>query len=203
MTEEAVDAVAEPSQRLVARIIDTLIVGVPIGTGAAEFFSRETAQTVVAPIAFAVVFFIYEAVQLAAWGRTVGKRLTGLRVVSVTGDRPTVPQALIRAAIYALPPATRPVPVLNVLAAIFWLAENGLQFEGAYRQALHDRAAGTLVIDTRPRVVEEPAPADEPELVDGPGLMDGPELVDGPGLVDEPGLVDGPGLVDEPGSDQP
>ena len=164
MTAEAVDAVAEPSQRLVARIIDTLIVGVPIATAATEIFPRETAQTVVAPIAFAVVFFLYEVVQLAVWGCTVGKRLTGLRVVSVTGERPTVVQALIRAAIYALPPAARPVPILNVLAAIFWLAENGLQFEGSYRQALHDRAAGTLVIDVRPRVMAEPepGPAEEP-----------------------------------------
>ncbi|GAA4620739.1 hypothetical protein GCM10023196_005910 [Actinoallomurus vinaceus] len=169
MTEEAVDAVAEPSQRLVARIIDTLIVGVPIGTGAAELFPRETAQTVVAPIAFAVVFFLYEAVQLAIWGRTVGKRLTGLRVISVTGERPTVVQAMIRSAIYALPPAARPVPVLNVLAAIFWLAENGLLFEGSYRQALHDRAAGTLVIDVRPRALDEPGPAEGPELAEEPG----------------------------------
>ncbi|MEV0401667.1 RDD family protein [Actinoallomurus sp. NPDC050550] len=185
MTEEAVDAVAEPSQRLVARIIDTLIVGVPIATGATEIFSRETAQTVVAPIAFAVTFFLYEAVQLAVWGRTVGKRLTGLRVISVTGERPTVVQALIRAAIYALPPAARPVPILNILAAIFWLAENGLQFEGSYRQALHDRAAGTLVIDVRPRALSDPAPADDPDP------------------VEEPGSMAEPGLVDEPRSDQP
>ncbi|GAB3960618.1 hypothetical protein GCM10029978_010360 [Actinoallomurus acanthiterrae] len=196
MTEEAVDAVAEPSQRLVARIIDTLIVGVPIATAATEIFPRETAQTVVAPIAFAVTFFLYEAVQLAVWGRTVGKRLTGLRVISVTGERPTVVQALIRAAIYALPPAARPVPVLNVLAAIFWLAENGLQFEGSYRQALHDRAAGTLVIDIRPRALDEPAPADEPTADEA-----GP--ADEPGFVDEAGLAAEPGLVDEPRSDQP
>jgi uncharacterized RDD family membrane protein YckC len=174
VTAETVDAVAEPSQRLVARIIDTLIVGVPIATAAAEVFPRETAQTVVAPIAFAVTFFLYEVVQLAVWGRTVGKRLTGLRVISVTGERPTVVQALIRAAIYALPPAARPVPNLNIIAAIFWLAENGLQFEGSYRQALHDRAAGTAVIDVRPRALDEPAPADEPGPAEEPGLVDEP-----------------------------
>ena len=184
MTQEAVDAIAEPSQRLVARIIDTLIVGVPVATIATELFPRQTAQAVVAPIAFAVIFFLYEVVQLAVWGRTAGKRLTGLQVISVTGERPTAVQALIRAAIYALPPAARPVPILNILAAIFWLAENGLQFEGAYRQALHDRAAGTLVIDVRPRVAAEPGPTDEP----GPAY--------------EPGLADEPGPVGEPGSDQ-
>jgi len=158
MTEEAVTgeiavALAEPAQRLVARLVDTLIVGVPIATAATEIFSRETAQTVVAPLAFAAVYFGYEAVQLALWGRTVGKRLTGIRVVSADGARLRVGQALVRSAIYALPPAARPVPVLNVLAGIFWLAEIGLLFEGDHRQALHDRAAGTLVIDTRPHPV--------------------------------------------------
>jgi uncharacterized RDD family membrane protein YckC len=156
MTYEAV--LAEPSQRLVARLVDTLIVGVPLATAATEIFPRETAQTVVAPIAFAAVFLVYEVVQLAIWGRTVGKRLTGIRVVSADGTRLRAGQAVARSAIYALPPAARPVPVLNVLAGIFWLAEIGLLFEGEHRQALHDRAAGTLVVDTRPRPVAEDPP---------------------------------------------
>jgi uncharacterized RDD family membrane protein YckC len=141
---------AEPSQRLVARLVDTLIVGVPLATAATEFFPRDTAQIVVTPLAFAGVSLVYEAVQLALWGRTVGKRLTGVRVVSADGRPLRVGQALVRSAIYALPPAGRPVRVLNLLAGIFWLAEIGLMFEGGHRQALHDRAAGTLVIDTRP-----------------------------------------------------
>jgi uncharacterized RDD family membrane protein YckC len=161
MTEEVVTALAEPAQRLVARLVDTLIVGVPIATAATEIFSRETAQTVVAPLAFAVVYLVYEVVQLVLWGRTVGKRLTGVRVVSADGARLRPSQALVRSAIYALPPAARPVPVLNVIAGIFWLAEIGLLFEGGHRQALHDRAAGTLVIDTRAR----PATAAEPDDV--------------------------------------
>jgi uncharacterized RDD family membrane protein YckC len=151
---------AEPSQRLVARLVDMLIVGVPIATAATEIFPRETAQTVVAPLAFAGVFLVYEALQLTLWGRTVGKRLTGLRVVSADGGRLRAGQALVRSVIYAVPPAARPVPVLNVLAGIFWIAEIGLLFEGDHRQALHDRAAGTLVIDIRPRTVPPPEPED-------------------------------------------
>jgi uncharacterized RDD family membrane protein YckC len=158
MTDEAVTTLAEPSQRLVARLVDTLIVGVPLATAASEIFPRHTAQTVVAPIAFAAVYLVYEAVQLAIWGRTVGKRLTGIRVVSADGAHLRVSQVLVRTAIYALPPAARPVPILNVLAGIFWLAEIGLIFEGDHRQALHDRAAGTWVVDTRSRPRPEPVP---------------------------------------------
>ena len=146
MTDEAALTIAEPSQRLVARLVDTLIVGVPVATAAAELFPRETAQAVVAPVGFALSFLVYETVQLALWGRTVGKRFTGIRVVSADGERLRVPQALVRAAIYSLPPAARPVPILNAFSALFWLGEIGLLFEGAYGQALHDRAAGTLVI---------------------------------------------------------
>lgn len=155
-------ALAEPSQRLVARLVDMLIVGVPLATAAAEIFPRETAQRVVAPLAFAGVFLVYEAVQLALWGRTVGKRLTGIGVVSADGRPLRVSQALVRSAIYALPPAARPVPVLNVLAGIFWLVEIGLLFEGVHRQALHDRVAGTLVLDTRPGPVRVPEADDPP-----------------------------------------
>jgi uncharacterized RDD family membrane protein YckC len=159
MTYEAV--LAEPSQRLVARLVDTLIVGIPLATVATEIFPRETAQTVVAPIGFAAVFLVYEVVQLALWGRTIGKRLTGIQVISADGARLRVSQVLVRSAIYALPPAARPVPVLNVLAGIFWLAEIGLLFEGHHRQALHDRAAGTLVVDVRPRA-DRPPVGEEP-----------------------------------------
>jgi uncharacterized RDD family membrane protein YckC len=155
---------AEPSQRLVARLVDMLIVGVPVGTVAAEVVPRETAQTVVAPLAFAGVFLVYEALQLALWGRTVGKRLTGLRVASADGGRLRVSQAVVRAVIYAVPPAARPLPVLNVLAGIFWVAEIGLLFEGVHRQALHDRAAGTLVIDVRLRPVPVPEAEDPPPV---------------------------------------
>lgn len=147
MSTPAADKLAEPAQRLVARIIDILIVGIPVATVAEGLFGHHTAQTVVAPLAFAVVFLLYDAVQLAIWGRTVGKRLTGIRVASVTdGGRPGVLQSLTRAAIFCLPSAARPVPVLNALAGIFWLGEIGLMLEGAYRQALHDRAAGTVVV---------------------------------------------------------
>lgn len=167
--DDLTGVLAEPAQRLVARLVDTLIVGVPIATAATELFPRERAQAVVAPIAFAAVYFGYEAVQLALWGRTVGKRLTGLRVVTADGGRPSPLQAVVRSAIYALPPAARPVPVLNVLAGLFWIGEVALLFEGGSRQALHDRAAGTFVLDVRPRVAKPehdlPPPPDGPELL--------------------------------------
>jgi uncharacterized RDD family membrane protein YckC len=148
--------IAEPSQRVVARLVDTLIVGVPVATVASELFPRQTAQTVVAPIAFAALFFVYEAVQVILWGRTIGKRLTGIKIVSADGRPLRAYQTLARTAIYALPPAARPLPVLNVFAALFWIADVLLVFEGTQRQALHDRVAGTLVVDVRSGASHQP-----------------------------------------------
>lgn len=141
MTEEVVDAVAEPVQRLVARLVDILIVGIPVTAATTALLSA-----VLAPVGFAAVFLVYESVQLAFWGRTVGKRLTGITVVSADGGPLRVSQALARAVVFALPPAARPVPVLGVLAALFWLADGALVFDQPYRQTVHDRAAGTVVV---------------------------------------------------------
>lgn len=76
----AVRLLAEPGQRLLARIVDTLIVGLPV-----MLVLRETlpdgALDLVAPPAVAGCLLAYEAVQLALWGRTPGKRFAGIEVV--------------------------------------------------------------------------------------------------------------------------
>ncbi|MFD0685825.1 RDD family protein [Actinomadura fibrosa] len=109
--------------------------------------------------------FIYEAVQLSMWGRTLGKRVLGLGVVQVrpAGAPLTTTQAVWRAGIthvaYQLG-----VFFFLVLAVMVWsYAAYGmlLVWAGALmaylwaiwdqplHQALHDRFAGTIVIDER------------------------------------------------------
>lgn len=173
---------AEPGQRLVARLIDTLIVGAPVALVARSLLPESAygvrpAETATA-LGVAVIYLLYDAIQHALWGRTIGKRLTGIRVVRADpygaqsgaggqGDgldgRPRLglPRALLRAALFALPIAARPVPVLSVLAGLFWVANAAWVLEGGRRQALHDRVAATTVIRTDVR--SDPAdPADAP-----------------------------------------
>lgn len=163
-------APAEAARRAVARIIDTLIVGVPVSS-AGQLLVPHTPGSVagVVLVAFALVSFGYELPQLAVWGQTLGKRFAGIRVVDAEGyGRVPVRRLLIRAGVYNGPLALRPVPVLGLLAGLFWLA-NGLWLFGDPRtrsrrgsaiterdsesvvqgQALHDRAAGTAVVRTR------------------------------------------------------
>ncbi|MGW3771257.1 RDD family protein [Actinomadura verrucosospora] len=190
---------AEPGQRLLARVVDTLVVGVPVVLVVRELVSGHTAD-VIAPSAVAGCMLLYEAVQLALWGRTLGKRVAGIEVVAATaqeapeaspegsggaggsaglGDvsalpvsvpgfvpaeaaapngaevvdastRPDVLRCVLRAAVYSVPIGLRPIPVLGLLASVFWVVSAGVLFEGSRRQAVHDRLAGTLVVK-RPR----------------------------------------------------
>ncbi|WP_165969064.1 hypothetical protein [Actinomadura sp. KC06] len=61
-----------------------------------------------------------------------------------------VVRAVVRAAVYSLPIAARPIPVAGLLAGIFWLANAGALYEGTWRQAVHDRLIGTLVVKRPP-----------------------------------------------------
>ncbi|WP_131735920.1 RDD family protein [Actinomadura roseirufa] len=166
---------AEPGQRLLARIVDTLVVGLPVIVVVRQAVSGHDVD-VVAPPAVAGCLLLYEAVQLAVWGRTLGKRFAGIEVAAAPrdqgaaqrpeaalpdaavgpgsavepGGRLGVLRAVLRAAVYALPVAVRPVPVLGLLAGLFWVANAGAMYEGTRRQAVHDRLAGTLVVK-RPR----------------------------------------------------
>ncbi|GAA1525224.1 hypothetical protein GCM10009678_03150 [Actinomadura kijaniata] len=183
VVEDAADGaervLAEPGQRLLARIVDTMVVGLPV-----VMVMRETlpgrVMEVAAPVAVAGLLLVYEAVQLALWGRTVGKRVAGIEVVRVppptgSGDdagtgadsatppsRLGVGRSVLRAAVYALPITVRPVPFLGVAAGIFWVVNAAAVFEGPWgrggfglpgdgrlRQAVHDRLAGTLVVKAR------------------------------------------------------
>lgn len=149
-TQDAAPA-AEPAQRLVARIVDTLLVALPVVLVTRATLPRVSAE-IVASAGLAILLVVYDSVQHARWGQTLGKRLTGIRVVAMPaegagdGGRPRPSQALVRAAVYALPIALRAVPVLGVLAGILWVTNVGLLLERPRRRALHDRIAGTAVV---------------------------------------------------------
>jgi uncharacterized RDD family membrane protein YckC len=149
---------AEPGQRLVARIVDTLVVGLPVLLVLREFVPPADVE-IVAPPVVAGLLLIYEWIQLSLWGRTLGKRFAGIHVVCQTvtaagGETslrvdprsPGVVRSLLRTAIYTVPIAARPVPVFGLIAGLVWVGNAALMFEGSWRQTLHDRVSGTLVV---------------------------------------------------------
>ncbi|WP_131735919.1 RDD family protein [Actinomadura roseirufa] len=109
--------------------------------------------------------FIYEAVQLSMWGRTLGKRVLGLGVVQVrpAGEALTTTQAVWRAGITHIAYQIGVFFFLAIAAMVWSYAAYGMVLVWAgglmaylwaiwdqpLHQALHDRFSGTIVIDER------------------------------------------------------
>jgi uncharacterized RDD family membrane protein YckC len=91
----------------------------------------------------AAVWFVYDAVQHAKWGQTLGKRALSTRVVSAYDGSPVRPAAAVkRAAVYAL------IPVIPLLGTFFALLNELWLTWDRRRQCLHDKAARTVVVRT-------------------------------------------------------
>jgi uncharacterized RDD family membrane protein YckC len=90
----------------------------------------------------ALLPFAYEALQLALWGQTLGKRVLSLRVISENGEPMRPAQAVGRAAVnnvlYLLGCG------VGTLMAYLWAI-----WDEPLHQALHDRLTGTVVVDDR------------------------------------------------------
>lgn len=136
-------------KRLVARIIDGLIVSIPISV----VFSLSTrnydpwndqARSTSLSIIVAVVYFVYEGLMLTTRGQTVGKMLMRIRVAML--DNGAIPEGRpgwTRAAVYSLP------EIVPCCGFVFWLV-NVLwcTWDKPYHQCVHDKAARTVVVST-------------------------------------------------------
>jgi uncharacterized RDD family membrane protein YckC len=91
----------------------------------------------------AAVWFLYDAIQHAKWGQTLGKRALSTRVVSAYDGSPIGGVAAVkRAAVYAL------IPVIPLLGTFFAVLNDLWLTWDRRRQCLHDKAASTIVVRT-------------------------------------------------------
>ncbi|MFD6793812.1 MULTISPECIES: RDD family protein [Prauserella salsuginis group] len=148
--------------RFLARLLDLLIVGAVAGAvlvPLAIIFGRDhgflgTGEMLRGGYAvlLPLVLMVYEAIGLAKRGRTVGKKIMGLRVVtrssSTTGAGLVAGPAIGRAFL------TSGLGVLNILLYVgslllllFWLSP---VFDTLGRRGWHDAHAKTYVISTKP-----------------------------------------------------
>ena len=133
---------ANPWRRLVARFLDgVMLVGVALlisfvlSPRPAELSTNSQVVTFV--VTLQIISFLYEVILIAIRGQTLGKSLMGIRVVGITdGQVPGWARAGVR---WLLPAAASLVPP-SVLIVYLWLLWD------PRRQGLHDKAAGTLVI---------------------------------------------------------
>lgn len=159
-------AAARPAglgKRLVARFVDTLVLGALVAGASFPFVTqaldhieakieaaKQSGTTVqvwlldgttslqfgIALAAFLVLGVLYEAVPTAKWGRTLGKKLCGLQVRDIEAhEPPTFGAALRRWLVYSV----LGLLVLGVLNVLWCL------FDRPWRQCWHDKAAHTFV----------------------------------------------------------
>lgn len=137
---------AHRGKRLLARIIDAIIIGVPLGVILYFAFGGYAYDTNLRnfwqDLIYALVYFAYDGYMLTTRGQTVGKMLMRIRVAMLdSGSTPEGRPGWTRAAVYALP------PIVPCCGAVFWLV-NVLWclWDRPYHQCLHDKAAKTVVV---------------------------------------------------------
>ncbi|GAB2938808.1 RDD family protein [Streptomyces mayteni] len=141
---------ANRGRRLIARIIDSIVVGAPVtllmwpvvghygwsGDGQGGAYGSEAIVL--------VVYFIYEGLMLSARGQTLGKMAMRIRVAMLAdGSVPHGNPGWVRAGVYSLP------QLVPCFGFIFWLVNVlNCTWDQPYRQCLHDKTARTVVVST-------------------------------------------------------
>lgn len=139
---------ADSGKRLLARIIDIVIVAIPVILISWTFGGWQanpndmTAGRSFLQSAVAAVFYVgYDWWMTHATGQTFGKRWMNLRVARLQdGSVPDSATSLIRAAVLWLPAV--------FCCACIWTAVCGgwSLFDKPYKQGIHDKAAKTVVV---------------------------------------------------------
>ena len=142
---------ADRGRRLVARIIDALLIGIPVGglmtlaVGGWDLTdSNDSGRSTIVEVAVLVVYFVYEGLMLSNSGQTVGKKAMRIRVAMLSdGAVPAGRPGWSRAAVYSLP------QVVPCCGWLFWLFNVlSCTWDKPYRQCVHDKAAKTVVVST-------------------------------------------------------
>ncbi|MFG2593383.1 RDD family protein [Streptomyces sp. NBC_01166] len=151
---------AEPGKRILARLIDFLIISIPLYLislpfgGAVDVSSDDgnddfgnaigntyTGHQLVWSLIGLVVYVAYDTYFTHKDGRTLGKRLLKMRVAMLNdGSVPDTSSSLMRAVVLWL-------PALLCCPCLWWLINIVLMFtDKPYRQGLQDKAGKTVVV---------------------------------------------------------
>ncbi|NBE56532.1 RDD family protein [Streptomyces boluensis] len=143
---------ADSGRRVLARIIDMVIVGVVVALLAWAFGwtnvdvdtdDVEVGSTFGRSILSAVLYMAYDTWFTSRTGQTPGKQVMKLRTANLNdGATPSAQTSLVRAAVLWLP--------FSFCCYCIWTAICGgwSFFDKPYKQGLHDKAAKTVVVST-------------------------------------------------------
>ena len=148
-------SVAKIGTRALARLIDYLIISLPLYIWLVEPHTTITDTQFKldlpawAQLTTVIVPVVYDFVMVAMFGASIGKIVTHLRVVRyIDGGRVAPYQAALRAAAPSVPSFLAYLPGLELIGVLAPLVYLSALFDPVYR-GLHDKAAGTIVLRTR------------------------------------------------------
>ncbi|MFD5425897.1 RDD family protein [Streptomyces sp. NPDC127084] len=149
---------ADSARRIVARLIDWLIVEIPLAFIAIPFGTYDTSRvddfddllsqynsggSWIYRIITILAFVLYDALMVKQSGQTLGKKLMKMRVAMLNdGSTPDFGSALVRSAVLWLP-ALLCCPCIWLLILLIMIL-----VDKPYKQGLHDKAAKTVVVST-------------------------------------------------------
>ncbi|MEU1075004.1 MULTISPECIES: RDD family protein [unclassified Streptomyces] len=152
---------ADFGRRLLARVIDALLIAIPLallewassdrwvyetrtGEDTSDVISRAYSGSGLAWNLIGIVAYLaYDTLMLKRDGQTVGKKLLNLRVAMLNdGSVPTTSAALARTAVLWLPALLCCPCLWQIILIITILTDK------PYRQGLHDKAGKTVVVST-------------------------------------------------------
>ncbi|MEU3897935.1 RDD family protein [Streptomyces sp. NPDC045251] len=144
---------ADSGKRVLARIIDMILVGIVVWLLSWAFNVQEyqvdgedisVGKSFGQSLIAAVLYIAYDTYMTAKTGQTLGKKWLGMRVANLdNGATPSVQTSLIRALVLW-------VPFAFCCACVWTIIAGGWSFfDRPYKQGLHDKAAKTVVVSTR------------------------------------------------------
>jgi uncharacterized RDD family membrane protein YckC len=146
--------------RLIAYIIDSIIIGIPaaiiyfiiiLAAVVANPFLLAWGSWLVLPFLFGILQLLYFMILDTAWGGTIGKRVLGLQVQMVNGNKVPFDKSFIR----------NITKVYGLFLFLDWLV--AVITPGAdKRQKYTDRIAGTTVVQARQAFASSTPPPPPP-----------------------------------------
>ncbi|GHF19128.1 RDD family protein [Streptomyces morookaense] len=139
-------ALANPGMRLVARLLDLVLVTMGVVGGALAAATllgvgggdTHGVEGMVGCVGALLAVLCYEPLLIHRYGATLGKRICRLRVARIgDGGNPALGAAMVRWVIYAACNGVLFVGTINALSCLW---------DKPYRQCWHDKAADSVVV---------------------------------------------------------
>lgn len=146
------DITARGSSRITARIIDIIFEIIIITPICIWFFKNEELSGLLNVVCLGVIIFLEFIIPILTKGRTVGKLVCKLRIISICGSKANIIQLLLRSSIYILEIFVSNfifgglrVTVSLILIIVYIISLFSI-FSDTYNRAIWDKLADVCVV---------------------------------------------------------